>query len=108
LTPLPAPRVTEHGRTAVRLARLARLARRARLAGLTALGTLAACGPRAHIPPPPGPASLAGPGVTVLADSGPDSAVVRRVRALAPTLLLQRDEPFTLVRAVAVVHPPAR
>ena len=66
---------------------------------------LGACGPRAHIPPRPAPASLAGRGIVVLADTGRDAAVAGRVRALAPVLLLQRDEPFDLVRAVAVVHP---
>ncbi len=58
--------------------------------------TLAACGPRAHIPQRPiGFASA-------IADD--DSAAIM-ARALAPVLYLQRDEWFHLERVVAVLHP---
>jgi hypothetical protein len=70
---------------------------------LTALalsaGLLAACGPRAHIPPRP--ASL--PGAVPERDS-----VARLAHALAPLLYLQPDEWFPLERVVAVVHPTRR
>lgn len=57
---------------------------------------LAACGPRAHIPPQP----VVVPGVIAGSDSG---AVL--ARALAPLLYVQRDEWFPLERVVAVLHP---
>ena len=57
------------------------------------------CGPLAEIPPLPN----AIPG-SVAAD---DSAALL-ARALAPTLFVQPDEPFTLERVVAVMHPTDR
>jgi len=57
---------------------------------------LAACGPRAHIPPRP--VTVAG----ALPDT--DSAALL-ARALAPVLYVQHDEWFPLERVVAVVHP---
>jgi hypothetical protein len=59
---------------------------------------LAACGPSARIPPRP--AVVPGP--------APSAADVRLARSLAPTLFLQRDEPFVLSRVVAVIHPIRR
>jgi hypothetical protein len=60
------------------------------------------CGPRAHIPPHPAqPLSL--PGAL-----SPDDPQVALVRALAPTLFVQRDEYFPLDRVVAVIHPTRR
>ena len=58
--------------------------------------SLAACGPRAHIPPRP----LSVPGSLANDDAGAMLA-----RALAPVLYLQRDEWFPLERVVAVLHP---
>jgi hypothetical protein len=57
---------------------------------------LAACGPRAHIPPRP----VTVPGALAPSDSGATLA-----RALAPLLYLQKDEWFPLQRVVAVLHP---
>src|SRR5687767_9600937 len=57
---------------------------------------LAACGPRAHIPPLPVPVTGA--------LAGSDSAAIL-ARSLAPVLYVQRDEWFDLSRIVAVVHP---
>lgn len=54
------------------------------------------CGPRAQIPPLP--LAIAG----ALAPEDSDALLARQ---LAPTLYLQRDEVFQLVRAAAVVHP---
>ncbi len=65
---------------------------------LVSAALAASCGPRAHIPARPAPASLPG----AVADS---SAVARLARSLAPVLFLQRDEWFPLERVVAVVHP---
>lgn len=57
---------------------------------------LAACGPRANIPPRP----------VVLPGTVPDDdSVAALVRTLAPTLYLQHDERFQLERVVAVIHP---
>jgi hypothetical protein len=61
--------------------------------------SLAACGPRAHIPPRP----VTLPGVL----SGSDSGAIL-ARTLAPVLYLQRDEWFPLERVVAVLHPTRR
>src|SRR4029453_4162932 len=64
---------------------------------IAALGFLvAACGPRAHIPPRPAvlPGTL-----------GPTDSGAMLARALAPLLYVQRDEWFPLERAVAVIHP---
>lgn len=61
-----------------------------------AIIALAACGPRAHIPPVP--TSLRG------AVSNSDSGAIL-ARSLAPILYLQRDEWFPLERAVAILHP---
>lgn len=60
------------------------------------VGMLAACGPRANIPPRP----ITVPGAL----AGTDPAALL-ARTLAPTLYLQRDEWFPLERVVAVVHP---
>lgn len=57
---------------------------------------VAACGPRAHIPPRP--IALAG-----ILDSADTKA--KLARELAPLLYVQRDEWFPLERVVAVVHP---
>ncbi len=75
--------------------------RQSSLCVLLALATtlLAACGPRAHIPPRP----LTVPGA--LAD---DASSATLARALAPLLYLQPDESFPLDRVVAVVHPTRR
>ena len=61
-----------------------------------ALPVLVACGPRAAIPPRP----LVVPAALPAGDSA-----ALRVRTLAPTLYLQRDERFQLERVVAVIHP---
>lgn len=63
------------------------------------LSWLAACGPRAHIPPQP----VVVPGALTGSDSG---AVL--ARALAPLLYVQRDEWFPLSRVVAVLNPTRR
>jgi hypothetical protein len=63
------------------------------------LSWLAACGPRAHIPPRP----LIVPGALTSADSG-----VTLAQTLAPLLYVQRDEWFPLQRVVAVLHPTRR
>ena len=70
-----------------------------RVCAIAAAAALAACGPRAHIPQRP--ALIPG------AVAAHDSASVL-AHLLAPTLFLQRDEPFTLERVVAVVHPVER
>ena len=57
---------------------------------------LAACGPRANIPPRP---------VVVPAALPADDSVASMAHTLAPTLYLQRDERFRLERVVAVIHP---
>ena len=62
------------------------------------LCTLAACRPRANIPPRPAPQTVPG---TLSRES--DAAIL--ARSLAPVLFLQRDERFPLERVVAVVHP---
>lgn len=54
----------------------------------------ASCGP--HVVLPPVPASL---------PNAADSIDALLARALAPVLHVQRDEPFDLVRVVAVLHP---
>lgn len=56
--------------------------------------TVSACGPHVVLPAVP----------QRLPDQA-DSADVALARALAPDLHVQRDEPFTLERVVAVVHP---
>ncbi|MGH7719049.1 MAG: hypothetical protein ACREON_09435 [Gemmatimonadaceae bacterium] len=66
------------------------------LAAVAAAAALTGCGPRARVPTLP--LSLAG--VLPPEDSG---AVL--ARQLAPTLYLQRDETFQLLRVVAVLHP---
>ena len=71
------------GRSHRRLARLL----------ITAAATTA-CYRHSGIPPLPEPLAVA-----------PDSSLTRLARALAPTLLVQRDEAFPLERVVAVVHP---
>jgi hypothetical protein len=53
-----------------------------------------ACGPHVTLPPVP---------VRIAHQS--DSASVALATALAPVLHIQRDEPFTLERVVAVLHP---
>lgn len=67
--------------------------RRALLSFLLLLGT-AACG--RHLQLPPVPAAMPG---------AADSAARRLAHALAPVLYVQRDEPFALLRVVAVNHP---
>ena len=63
---------------------------------------LAACGPRAHIPPRPAePDRLP----TAVSSGDPHFALAH---ALAPMLFMQRDEYFPLERVVAVVHPARR
>src|ERR1044071_1272848 len=57
---------------------------------------LAACGPRAHIPPVP---------VTVPGALDPTDAGAILARVFAPLLYVQRDELFPLERVVAVLHP---
>ena len=57
---------------------------------------LSACIPKAHLPSLP-----VSPPVGLAAD---DSATQLAMR-LAPTLYVQRDEPFPLIRVAAVVHP---
>lgn len=54
------------------------------------------CGPHARVPATPVPV----PAALTASDSQ-----VRTARNLAPTLYLQRDERFRLLRVVAVVHP---
>ena len=64
--------------------------------------TLAACGPKANIPPRPAePASVPG----ALAPGHP---VAQLARAIAPVLYLQPNEWYPLERVVAVKHPTAR
>ena len=60
---------------------------------------LAACGPRANIPPRPAPQAEL-PGSLPATNT---NAVL--ARSLAPVLFLQRDESFALERVVAVLHP---
>lgn len=60
---------------------------------LLATGT-AACGRHLQLPPVP-----------VRVPDAADSAGVALARALAPTLYVQRDEPFPLERVVAVLNP---
>ena len=60
---------------------------------------LVACGPRAKIPEVP----VSVPGALSANDS-----VSLLAHVLAPILYMQRDEPFTLERVVAVVHPTQR
>lgn len=62
---------------------------------------LAACGPRANIPPRSELSAL--PGVLAPADERAQLA-----RSLAPVLFLHRDETFPLERVVAVLHPTER
>ncbi len=66
-----------------------------RFAAVLALIT-AGCGPRAHIPLTFAPLTGA---------LAPDDRDALLAHTLAPTLYLQRDESFPLVRVVAVVHP---
>jgi hypothetical protein len=63
------------------------------------LATIAACGPRAAIPPRPAVLPVAA------VPSAADSALAR---AAAPTLYLNPDETFRIERIVAVVHPNRR
>jgi len=58
------------------------------------LAAIVACGP--HVVLPAVPVALA---------NQSDSAGLALARSLAPTLYVQRDEPFTLERVVAVIHP---
>lgn len=73
--------------------------RNTRVALLGAAFAVSGCGPLAEIPVVP----EAVPGQLSIDDSA-----VKLARALAPTLHVQRDEPFTLERVVAVVHPVHR
>ena len=63
---------------------------------LVPVSVLAACVPRAHLPPFP----LNPPGSVAL-----NEAPAQLAMRLAPTLFLQRDEPFPLIRVAAVLHP---
>ena len=74
------------------------MSHRAHLAVGLATVWLVGCGPRAHIPSFPPPASLPG-----ALDPGDSAAIL--ARAIAPLLYVQRDEWFPLERVVAVVHP---
>src|ERR1043166_9379870 len=69
-------------------------------AALRVVATLAVVGciPTARLPSLPVPANS--PGLLPA-----DDVDARRAIALAPVLYLQRDEPFALLRVVAVVHP---
>lgn len=69
------------------------------MTGLAFALAMAACGPRARIPPRP--ASI--PGALIDSDSGANLA-----RALAPLLYLHKDEWFPLERVVAVLHSKRR
>ena len=73
--------------------------RNTRVAVLGAIVAASGCGPLAVIPVRPD----ALPNHLALTDSA-----AARALALAPTLYLQPDEPFTLERVVAVVHPTRR
>lgn len=64
-----------------------------------ALSALAACGPRAFIPPVPTPTEIGADTTT---------AAAQLAHTLAPVLYRQRDETFPLSRAVAVIHPEQR
>lgn len=64
------------------------------LLSVTLTVLLGACGPHVVLPAIP---------VTLAQQS--DSSGIALARALAPTLHVQRDEPFTLERVVAVIHP---
>src|SRR5258708_38123687 len=57
---------------------------------------LTACIPPARLPAPP----LNPPGLLPVTEPGAKLAM-----QLAPTLFVQRDEPFPLIRVAAVVHP---
>ncbi len=71
-----------------------------RLVSSAAIGTvvslLTACIPPARLPAPP----LNPPGLLPVTEPGAKLAM-----QLAPTLFVQRDEPFPLIRVAAVVHP---
>lgn len=68
--------------------------RSARIASVTLVMLQIACGPHVTLPPVP----------VRVADQS-DSAGVALARSLAPVLHVQRDEPFSLERVVAVLHP---
>jgi hypothetical protein len=57
---------------------------------------MAGCLPRLHLPP-------VGPNIPGWRD--PADSASQLARLLAPVLYVQRDEPFPLLRTVAVVHP---
>lgn len=63
---------------------------------LLCLAGLGGCGPIAHIPVAPAPVS---------SDLLPDDSTTQLAKSLAPVLYIQRDEWFSLVRIVSVVHP---
>lgn len=65
---------------------------------LIAILALAACGPRAHIPPRP----------TTPQTAETSDSVASLARSLAPVLFIQRDEWFSLERVAAVAHPQRR
>jgi hypothetical protein len=60
------------------------------------LALAAGCVPRVELPPTP----ISAPGIVSSTDS-----IACLAERLAPTLYVQRDEPFPLVRVAAVVHP---
>jgi hypothetical protein len=70
-----------------------RLRELARMIGIMAM---TACIPPVHLPALP----LSPPGTL-----SPDDSAAKLARRLAPTLFLQRDEPFQLIRVAAIVHP---
>ncbi len=65
-----------------------------RILAVLALASAVGCYRHSGIPPVPATIPLAA-----------DSTAEQLARALAPTLYVQRDEPFPLERVVAVVHP---
>lgn len=73
--------------------------RYARFSTLIGQLMISACGPLAEIPILP---------KGIVGSVAADDSGARLARALAPTLYLQPDEPFTLERVVAVVHPTQR
>ena len=73
--------------------------RNTRVVLLGAVLAASGCGPLARIPDVP---------QTIPDQLANGDSVALLARTLAPTLYVQRDEPFTLERVVAVVHPSRR
>lgn len=80
-------------RTAAALAAVSKV-----VAGMAVTIASTGCGPLPDVPSVPRPIDL--PGALTSGDSGAILA-----RTLAPTLYLQPDEKFQLIRVVAVIHP---